>query len=393
MVTVNLNESELQPQFDSFHRVALRKLAQAVLNDVLDNHIVQSLEDLSDVDALSPDNGDVITFNTGTGKWEAGPPVGGDATNFPIVLNTADGFIAADASWNKTWQYFTGVQPLVDIPLQSSVTWEGASEFYLVQGSAPVTLQIEGGAGVTILSNAPLGTISSKGAGSIIHVKRVALNTWVVSGDIITGVPDNLVVVTSNGLTVDASSNGKYYRMQGGSPSIQFYAGAGTDDYFEVEQDTATQVTFAISGGSFVKETGFNNAISGRYGVIRFRHLGSDVWHVSGDLESSVSPINVQSVASAGTVTPTFSNDLVKITAQAEALTLANPSGTAVDGWGIAIRIKDNGTARAISYGSEYRALGVTLPTTTVLSKTLYLGMIYNNNDTKWDVVSAAQEA
>lgn len=102
---------------------------------------------------------------------------------------------------------------------------------------------------------------------------------------------------------------------------------------------------------------------------------------------------NVQAVTSAATVTPTFSNDLVKITAQAAALTLANPTGTAVPGWGIAIRIKDNGTARAISYGTQYRAIGVTLPATTVISKTLYLGMIFNSDDTKWDVTAVAQEA
>jgi hypothetical protein len=101
----------------------------------------------------------------------------------------------------------------------------------------------------------------------------------------------------------------------------------------------------------------------------------------------------IQSVTSAATVTPTFNNDQVNITAQAAGLTLANPTGTAVDGWGIAIRIKDNGTARAISYGTQYRAVGVTLPTTTVISKTLYLGMVFNNADTKWDVVAVAQEA
>lgn len=102
---------------------------------------------------------------------------------------------------------------------------------------------------------------------------------------------------------------------------------------------------------------------------------------------------SVQSVTSAATVTPTFSDDLVKVTAQAAALALANPTGTAIPGWGITIRIKDNGTARAISYGTQYRAIGVTLPTTTVASKTLYLGMIYNSDDTKWDVVAVAQEA
>lgn len=101
----------------------------------------------------------------------------------------------------------------------------------------------------------------------------------------------------------------------------------------------------------------------------------------------------IQSVTSSATVTPTFSNDQVIITAQAAGLTLANPTGTALDGWGIAIRIKDNGTARTIGYGNQYRAVGVTLPLTTVISKTVYLGCIWNAADTKLDVVAVAQEA
>lgn len=107
---------------------------------------------------------------------------------------------------------------------------------------------------------------------------------------------------------------------------------------------------------------------------------------------SFVNP-RVQSVASAATVTPTSTNDLVKITAQAAGLTLANPTGTFAEGQALIIRIKDNGTARAITYGSDYRAIGVTLPTTTVLSKTTYLGIVFNDTDTKWDVVGVTTEA
>lgn len=101
---------------------------------------------------------------------------------------------------------------------------------------------------------------------------------------------------------------------------------------------------------------------------------------------------NVQSVTSAGTVTPTFSNDLVDITAQAAALTLANPTGTAVNGWGIVIRIKDNGSPQAITYGSQYVGIGIAKPTTTVAGKVLILGMIYNSTLTRWELVSAAEE-
>lgn len=102
---------------------------------------------------------------------------------------------------------------------------------------------------------------------------------------------------------------------------------------------------------------------------------------------------SIQSVASSATVTPTFLDDIVQITAQAAALTLANPTGTEIPGLGMVIRIKDDGTARAITYGSQYRAIGVTLPTTTVLSKTTYLSMIFNDTDTKWDVLTVRTEA
>jgi hypothetical protein len=74
-------------------------------------------------------------------------------------------------------------------------------------------------------------------------------------------------------------------------------------------------------------------------------------------------------------------------------LALANPTGAFSEGQSLIIRIKDDGTARDITYGSDYRAIGVTLPTTTVLSKTTYLGIIYNDTDTKWDVVGVTTEA
>jgi hypothetical protein len=95
----------------------------------------------------------------------------------------------------------------------------------------------------------------------------------------------------------------------------------------------------------------------------------------------------VQTVTSSATVTPVSTNDLVIITAQATGLTLANPTGTFTEGQALMIRIKDNGTARTIAFDTNYRAIGVTLPTTTVISKTLYLGIIYNSTDAKWDVI------
>jgi len=110
------------------------------------------------------------------------------------------------------------------------------------------------------------------------------------------------------------------------------------------------------------------------------------------DLKASLTP-RIQSVTSSATVTPTSTNDFVKITAQAVGLTLANPTGTFDEGKDLIIRIKDNGTARSIAYGTKYRAIGVTLPTTTVLSKTTYLGLIYNSTDDTFDVIGVTTQA
>lgn len=87
--------------------------------------------------------------------------------------------------------------------------------------------------------------------------------------------------------------------------------------------------------------------------------------------------------------------ELYILTAQAAAITIANPTNAngLHNGTPLRIRIKDNATARAITFGTQYRAMGTALPTTTVLSKTLYLTFIYNLTDTKWDLIHSAQEA
>lgn len=106
-----------------------------------------------------------------------------------------------------------------------------------------------------------------------------------------------------------------------------------------------------------------------------------------------INPREVTTASAATVTTDSDVTDIQTITAQAAGLTLANPTGTPVQGQALIYRIKDNGTARAITFGANFRALGITLPTTTVISKTLYICAIYNSTDTKWDVVSVPQQA
>ena len=84
-------------------------------------------------------------------------------------------------------------------------------------------------------------------------------------------------------------------------------------------------------------------------------------------------------------------------TAQASALTINADSGTPVDGQKMLFRFKDDGTARGLTWTTgttkSFRAVGVTLPTTTIINKTLYVGCIYNAADSRWDVIATGQEA
>jgi hypothetical protein len=87
------------------------------------------------------------------------------------------------------------------------------------------------------------------------------------------------------------------------------------------------------------------------------------------------------------------SHDQYNVTALAEAATIAAPAGTPTDGQRMLLRFKDNGTARALGYNAIFRGIGVTPPTTTVLSKTLYMLCVYNSADTKVDILAVGQEA
>lgn len=105
----------------------------------------------------------------------------------------------------------------------------------------------------------------------------------------------------------------------------------------------------------------------------------------------------IDTVADAATITPTGdSSDQYSVTALAQSATIAAPSGTPTDGQRLTIRLKDNGTGRALTWTTSsgaYRAIGVTLPTTTVASKVTYVGCVYNSQDSYWDVVAVTTQA
>lgn len=91
----------------------------------------------------------------------------------------------------------------------------------------------------------------------------------------------------------------------------------------------------------------------------------------------------ITSTISSGSITPDANTDLVRPAALTAALTIANPSSTPVDGWSMVLELKDNGTARALTWGSKYTSRIAKLPTTTVAGKQHVIVVSYNAADDK----------
>ena len=84
-----------------------------------------------------------------------------------------------------------------------------------------------------------------------------------------------------------------------------------------------------------------------------------------------------------GTITPTGTTDLVRPAALSAALTIANPSSAPADGAGFVVDLIDDGTTRALTWGSKYANRMAALPTTTTVSKRHRIGFEYNAADDK----------
>jgi hypothetical protein len=184
----------------------------------------------------------------------------------------------------------------------------------------------------------------------------------------LTGGEDNQLQLTNNSQTwrINNSTGGQFY-------------------LYDV---TATKFPFKVNAGA--SNDSFVISSSGNVGI------GTNSPAVKLDVAGTIRSTSV-TIASASTITPTSdTTNQYTVTALAVPATIAIPSGTPIDGQKLTIRIKDNGTARALTWTTTsggYRVIGTTLPTTTVATKTIYVGCIYNSFDSFWDVVAVATQA
>lgn len=127
---------------------------------------------------------------------------------------------------------------------------------------------------------------------------------------------------------------------------------------------------------------------------VRASHMNTLGGKVNEVIDALGAGLRVGSTASSAT--PSIDSDAYdaySITALNAAITSVSITGTPDNFQRLLIRIKDNGTARALAWGSSVQAGSVALPTTTVLGKTLLVGLMYDSVDAKWSCEASGSRA
>jgi hypothetical protein len=214
---------------------------------------------------------------------------------------------------------------------------------------------ITGGAGVSAGNGGDV--IISGGTPASSHGGSVSITGSAASGSNKNG---GIVTITA-GAKTGAGTDGSIKLVIPAAGDLQINGAAGTSGYALTSAGAAAPPTWS----AVVTPTGTQTLTNKRITL----RIGTE--------------------ASSATSTPdSDAYDQWNVTALAAADAFAAPSGTPTDGQKLMIRIKDNGTARALTWNAIYRAgTDIPLPTTTVISKTMYIGFVYNAADSKWDLI------
>jgi hypothetical protein len=326
----------------------------------------------------------------------------GDTVN-PYASKTANTFLAAPngAAGAPTFRTLVAA----DVPtLNQNTTGNAASATALQTARAINGVFFDGTANITVADATKLPLSGGSLTGSVTSSRSYTSTDDInVNGSnfIVNTITKSIALyaydvqrsgITVGGIRIDGSGIFAVGTTIGGN--VALHAG-NFNSYAPTLTGTGASGSWGISiTGTAANVTGTVAIANGGTGATTL--AGASIATYAGAETLTNKRINprVSTTASTATLTPDISSfDQFNLTAQAAGLTVAAPTGTPVDGNKIMFRFLDNGTARAITWNATYTAIGVTLPTTTVISKMLYVGCIYNAANTRWDVIAVTQQA
>jgi hypothetical protein len=333
--------------------------------------------------------GAVVFQNATSGSITLAPPAGALGTRtltLPVATDTLVGKATTDTLTNKTYDTAgAGNAFAINGTAITAVTGTGA---VVLANSPTLVTPALGTPSALVLTNAtglPVGALTGlgTGVGTALAVNVGSAGAFVVNGGAL-GTPSSGTLTNATGLPIAGITGlGANVGTWLATPSSANLLAAVTD-----ETGTGALV-FANTPTLVTPNIGAATGTSLTLGGVAVPTISS----TSTLTNKRVSP---RSTSEASSATPTINTDNVDahdITALATAVTsmTTNLSGTPTAFQKLIVRFKDNGTARAITWGAGFVANGVALPTTTVISKLLTVGFIWNGST--WGCVASAQEA
>jgi len=328
---------------------------------------------------LNPTANGVFTLGNVTNRWQSLYATGNITGNYFIGNGSQLTGLPASYSNTNVATYLASGTDTANI-----ITTANISGSYILGNGALLTGVItsvaninNGTSNVTVVSSDGNITVGVGGTSNVA--------VFAATGEYVTGVVSASGNITGGNIVtaaaVSAASVSASANITGGNITANYFSGNGA------------LLTGVGSVTSVATGTGLTGGPITTTGTIA---IDSTVATLSGTQTLSNKRIDPRDVTTttATSLTPDVAvGDIYCYTALASALTINAPTGTPTNGDKLIFRLLDNGTARALTWDATYTAIGVTLPTTTVINKTTYVGCIYNSNNTRWDVVAVTTQA
>lgn len=238
---------------------------------------------------------------------------------------------------------------------------------------------------------AAMGVTSAGTVNQVLHGNPAGAPSW---GAVDLSLEVSGTLGPSNGGTGHTSySNGELLIGNGGvlnkntltgGAGISISNGAGTIQINNASPMTYPGVGIAVSSGSF-----WNSSLAIPSGNL----VGTSATQTLTDKRINPRVVTGTTPAPPYVVDPDIATyDMYAYTALATGITINAPIGSPVDGNRLIFRLKDNGSARSLTWDPTYRNVGFPLPTTTVAGKVTYVGCMYNSDSATWDVLAVSTQ-
>jgi hypothetical protein len=211
--------------------------------------------------------------------------------------------------------------------------------------------------------------------------------TTLTGGTVVSVTATNGSIIISGTSSAPKVATGALSAIASNSPPTANWSNAGFQINHLANGSVSTDAAalgqvLALTGGTMAGAIAMgNNAITG---LPNATAAGQPLTY--GQLPTFVAPRVGSLTVSSNTYTPSTSYDLCWIVSPTAAFTLANPSGTPVDGQKMMVRVASGSTGYIMSFGTQYSSSGIAILPTTALpaSKTCTFGFMWDNSRSLW---------